>query len=149
MSAFRHQNFQRLTLACIASIASLWIAGCATKPTAPSLAENKAYWQEQAMQRANLRWAHIRAKRYGEAYAMYTQASRKDFTPEMLARTIQNIRANDGKVDRAECTDEKCEVWVNVELTFKIPRVGNKQQIVPFAEQWVPEEGEIRLLRPQ
>jgi hypothetical protein len=141
----------------VAAVAAALLGGCATSPnegdateaSAPSLRENRAVWEQRARDRANERWAHIKEKRFDKAHTYFTAASSKGFTPEMLSINIQNLRASEGAVDRVECTDEKCEVWVNVSITLRIPRVGNKQQLVPLREDWVIEKNEFHLLRRQ
>ncbi len=128
------------------------IAGCATKSPEPSapppLVFDKAKWEALARERVDARWQHIEKKDFEPAFKMYTEASKKDATFQLLALNIRNMRAIAGKADTIECSPEKCDVKVNVTLVIRIPRVGNKQQIVPFQEVWVPENGSLYLIRP-
>jgi hypothetical protein len=129
---------------------SISLSACTTAPPAkamPSIKEDPKFWEKRTMERANQRWAHIRAKEFEQAFAMYTQTSQKDFSAEMLSRQIAQTRMSNGIAESVECNEEVCEVTVNIEITMRIPRVGNKQQTVPFKEQWIVEAGEIRLLR--
>lgn len=131
-------------------LVSILLSACTTAPPAkvmPSIKEDPKFWEKRAMERANQRWVHIRAREFEQAFAMYTQASQKDFSAEMLSRQITQTRMSNGIAESAECKEEVCEVTVNIEITMRIPRVGNKQQTVPFKEQWMVEAGEIRLLR--
>jgi hypothetical protein len=121
-------------------------AGCSTSP---ALKDDPQFWQTKVTQLANERWALIAAKDFDKAFAMYTEASRKDFTPGMLRAQIVRIRALSGAVDQVECGTDYCEVTVNVVINLRIPRVGNKQQTAPFKERWVVESGQMRLLRPE
>jgi hypothetical protein len=148
--------FNFLTVS-VAFIAAMLVGGCAvlqggagaTESSEPNLRENRTVWEQRVTDRANQRWAYIKEKKFEQAHAFFTASSKKDFTAEMLGLNIRNRGMFDGKVDRVECGDEKCEVWVNVSLTIYIQRVGNKQQIVPFKEDWVIEKGEFHLLRQQ
>jgi hypothetical protein len=133
-------------LVVLASAVSAFGVGCST---APSLKDDPQAWQAKTLQRANERWALIAAKEFDKAFAMYTEASRKDFTPAMLRAQIARIRALSGSVEQVECNAEYCEATVNVVINLRIPRVGNKQQTAPFKERWVVESGELRLLRPE
>ncbi len=137
--------FGKAVVALLFVIAITSFAGCASVPS--TIKEDPKFWQKRAVERANQRWAHIRAKEYEKAFAMYTQVSQKDFSPEILGRQIAQTRMSNGVAESAECKEEACEVTVNIDITIHIPRVGNKQQTVPFKEQWVVESGEIRLLR--
>jgi hypothetical protein len=130
----------------------LVIAACASTPPAPSappvLTFDKEKWEALVRERVDARWKHIEKKDFEPAFSFYTAASRKDLTYQTLALNVRNMRAVTGKADTVECTPEKCDVKVNVTLTVRIPRVGNKQQIVPFQEVWVPENGSLYLIRP-
>jgi hypothetical protein len=130
----------------------LAIAACASAPPTPSapavLAFDKEKWETLVRERADARWKHIEKKDFEPAFDFYTAASKKDLTYQTLALNIKNMRAVTGKADTVECTPEKCDVKVNVTLTVRIPRVGNKQQIVPFQEVWIPENGSLYLIRP-
>jgi PBP1b-binding outer membrane lipoprotein LpoB len=141
----------------VVSLFHLFVGGCATTTT-PNTSDaerrsavqlDRTKWESVARERADARWEHISAKRFKEAFAMYTDASRRDISPDHLARDIRNIRALSGKVDTVACDADKCDVRVNVTLVIRIPRVGNKQQTVPMTEVWIPEAGEMRLIRPQ
>lgn len=147
-SLFRDISSRSIKI-CVLWTAIVLVSGCASTPTTvvPTLKDGKAFWEARALERANTRWEHIVAKDFDKAFNMYTTTSRKAFSPELLRRTIAHTKMIDGKVDRVVCGDESCEVWVNTTLIISIPRVGNKQQIVPFREQWVVEDNEIRLLR--
>ncbi len=151
-------------LACLAvSWISLVVAGCATtsgggaevgKPvvapvpiTAVSKPFDKAEWEKLATERANARWALIAEKKFEEAFAFYTDASARDASPAVLGVNMRNMRALGGKVESADCSPTQCEVSVGVTVLFPIPRVGNKQQIIPFKEIWTPEKGTLRLIR--
>jgi uncharacterized protein YceK len=153
---FRHML--NLSTIAITLIVAVLVGGCATlssgdaakeDASGPNLMQNRAIWEQRSRDRANERWTHIKEKRFEKAHAYFTAASSKGFTPEMLSINIQNLRASEGTVDRVECTEEKCEVWVNVSITIRIPRVGNKQQLVPLREDWVIEKNEFHLLRRQ
>jgi hypothetical protein len=133
-------------LLALASSLFVLLAGCAA---GPALKDDPQQWQAKVTERANQRWALIAAKEFDKAFAMYTDASRKDFTPAMLQAQILRIRALTGAVDQVECGTEYCEATVNVVINLRIPRVGNKQQTAPFKERWVIESGELRLLRPE
>jgi hypothetical protein len=130
----------------------LAIAACASAPPTPSapaaLIFDKEKWEALVRERVDARWQYIEKKDFEPAFAFYTAASRKDLTYQTLALNIRNMRAVTGKADTVECTPEKCDVKVNVTLTVRIPRVGNKQQTVPFQEVWIPENGSLYLIRP-
>jgi hypothetical protein len=143
-------SFMAYALAFVGGCASSGGAsGTDSQASGNGLMANPALWEANVRERANLRWAHIRNDRFAEALDFYTEASKQGFTAEMVAITKRNISASDGVVDRVECSAEKCEVWVNVTITLRIPRVGNKQQITPLREDWIIEKGAFHLLRPR
>ncbi len=152
-------NKSNLLMLCVTFAAAMLVVGCATlqrgdgasakDAPGPNLKENRALWEQRSRARANERWALIKEKRFEQAHAYFSPASAQGFTPEMLSINIRNLNASEGTVDRVECTEEKCEVWVNVSITLRIPRVGNKQQLVPLREDWVIEKNEFHLLRRQ
>lgn len=123
--------------------------GCATvgAPSVPELVFEKAGWETLAKARADERWRLIQDKKYEEALALYTESSRKNFSALALATGVRNMRVIGGKAEEAVCSAEKCEVTVNLTISMRIPRVGNKQQVVPFKEVWVPEKGGLYLIR--
>lgn len=132
-----------------ATLLGLFLTGCATvgTPSAPPLVFDKATWENLAKARADERWRLIQEKKFDEAFAFFTEASQKNFSSQALAVGIRNMRFTGGKAEEATCTAEKCEVTVNVSITVRIPRVGNKQQVVPFKEVWIPEKGSLYLIR--
>jgi hypothetical protein len=128
------------------------LVGCASPPAIEKAAPPppplpRADWEKVAEARANARWAAIVKKDFAAAFAMYTESSRKVMTEDGLRGAIKQSRMLSGTVDRVECDAEKCDVWVNVMVMHRIPRVGNKQQMVPFKEVWVPEKGTLHLIR--
>jgi hypothetical protein len=142
------------SLVAMAGLATALLVGCASGPEkAPELKPppvfDKVVWEAMAIQRANERWRLIQQKNYAEAFAYYTAASRKDVTPANLETNIRNMRASAGNAVAADCNPEKCTVSVDTTVSIRIPRVGNKQQTVPFPEVWVPENGSLYLIRPQ
>jgi hypothetical protein len=126
---------------------SLALTACVSAPQLPTFKENPKFWETRVVERANQRWAHVRAGEFAKAHALYTEASRRNFTAADFERQIKQTQMNDGVAESAECTVEFCEVALSVKLTLRIPRVGNKQQTAPFRERWVIENGDIYLLR--
>jgi hypothetical protein len=138
----------------LCGLTSIFLIGCVASPEKAAQSESsmtfdKQGWEKLAMQRADERWRLVSEKKFDEAFAMYTEASRINVNAAWLAAGIRNMRALGGKSEKAECTPEKCIVSVNVTISFRIPRVGNKQQIVPFNEIWMPEKGALYLIREQ
>jgi hypothetical protein len=138
----------------LASIGAVLAAGCAstaekTLELKPPPAFDKPVWEALAVQRANERWQLIQQQKLPPAFEYYTAASRRDVTVANLEANIRNMRASAGKAVSAECAPDQCTVTVDTTVTIRIPRVGNKQQTVPFTEVWVPENGSLYLIRPQ
>jgi hypothetical protein len=148
---FHKCNLDRLKKRALCAAVLFSMAGCAStqRPIEPvPLTFDKAKWEALARERADARWQFIEKKDFEPAFNFYTAASRKDATYQLLGLNVRNMRAVTGKADTIECTPEKCDVKVNVIITIRIPRVGNKQQTVPFNEVWVPEKGSLYLIRP-
>lgn len=126
------------------SFAALLI-GCATGSGSASLKSEQ--WPVTAKARAEARWGVIAKGDYDGAMAYFTTASAKDYTPKTLAAVWQPLRPTGGVAQGVNCDETGCDVTVNVSMSVRLPRVGFKQQIVPLVERWVPENGEMRLIR--
>jgi hypothetical protein len=120
------------------------LAGCATTRS-PEL--DSKHWEARAMDRATQRWTFVNNKQYDKAYEFFTDASKKGYSVLDFATQVRQLRSTDAKVKSASCLADVCEVVTDVTLTISIPRVGNKQQVLPMPEQWRIENGEIRLIR--
>jgi hypothetical protein len=109
----------------------------------------KGQWEKLVSARSQLYWDAMAARKYSEAFAMFTEASRLGLTVENLANTARIRGVSQGKVSEANCSPEKCVVTVLQTLRFSVVRVGNTPQTVPLDETWVWENGDFHLLRPQ
>ncbi len=118
--------------------------GCAIVPT---IEEDSAYWEAKAKAAAEQRWFQIAADNYDAAYAAFTEASKVAYTSSDLRSHWGQFRPRGGTVDSVKCSQELCTVRVLVSLSVRIPRVGLKQQQVPFIEGWIVEGGDMRLIR--
>lgn len=118
--------------------------GCVTAPT---MEEDSAYWEAKAKVAAEQRWSQIAADNYDAAHAAFTEASKVAYTPSDLRSHWGQFRPQGGTVDSVKCSQELCTVRVLVSLSVRIPRVGFKQQRVPFVERWILEKGNLHLIR--
>jgi hypothetical protein len=120
--------------------------GCQTAPL-DNIPKDPVAREQRAMARATERWQHIREKSLEKAYAMFTETSKKGFTIKDLEAQLVRTQMRGGTAKSAVCDADSCAVTVDVELSFRVPRVGNVQQVIPFQEQWLIEKGDFYLIR--
>jgi len=120
------------------------LTGCST---APSLTDDKAFWETRVEERARARWQLIIDKKYAEAYEYFSEASRQGYTLELFTRQMKNIDTRAVSVKPARCGPEQCSVGVETTIEYSIPRIGRRMMPLPVDEVWVVNNKQAYLVR--
>ena len=137
------------SLLAVASVLVTFLSGCASAPGSPATASSTSpeALQARAVQRSTDRWKALLDKRYDDAFAFYSPASRRGQSASDFSAAMQRMGYLAARVEGAVCKEDTCTVHSSVTLSVAVPRVGARPQTVPVEETWVVGDGEVWLIR--
>lgn len=139
----------------VALLAALTLlSGCATQPRDAQLSERVPDGAPQAeVERivgaaAQRRWTLLAEKRYADAFAYFTEASKTGIGPEFLDNYMRGMDARHAVVKATQCDNDACQVTFELTIGLKVPNIPVRLVEVPLRERWVVSEGYPKLVRP-
>ena len=100
-----------------------------------------------ASARAQDRWKAIVAGNFDAAFAFFSDASKANYSSTDLQRHWAQFSPTAARVHEARCSGEVCTIFVFVDGSVRLPRVGLTQQLVPSIERWAWDGKSFSLLR--
>lgn len=131
----------------LALLVSVAVAGCATGPS--SMAEKSVAFdpQKRAVERSTARWKALTDKRFDEAFAFLSDASKVGISAGEYGAVMQRLGYTSAEVQSAACEEAVCTVKSTITLPIFVRAVGARQQTIPVEERWIVNNGELWLIR--
>ena len=127
--------------------ATLFLAACATTSIATIQTLTPEQMQKRATERSIARWKALTDKRFSEAFAFLSEASRVGMSALEYEASMKRMGYMAANPESASCDDSICTVKTTVTLPIFVRGVGARPQNVPVEEQWILNNGELWLIR--
>ena len=136
--------FRPIALALLVSIA---LGGCAAGTATLTEKAPVVDVQKRAVERSTARWKALIDKRFDEAFAFLSDASRIGTNAGEYGGAMQRMGYTKATVDSALCEEGLCTVKSTITLPVFVRAVGGRAQTFPVEERWIVNNGELWLIR--
>jgi predicted small secreted protein len=141
-------NFvRRLVTISLVSVAVTLLTACATSGIGPEQKLTGEQMKKRAIERSTARWKALTDKRFSEAFAFLSEASKVGLTPAEYEASMKRLGYISSSLESANCDDSICTVKTIVMIPIFVRGVGARPQNVPVEEQWILNNGELWLIR--
>lgn len=134
------------TISALTVLAAL-LGACATTGTGPAQKLTGEQMQKRAMERSAARWKALTDKRFSEAFAFLSEASKAGLLATDYEAAMTRMGVMAANTESATCDDAICTVKTTVTIPIYVRNVGARPQNVPVEEQWILNNGELWLIR--
>ena len=134
------------TIGALAATVAL-LSACATTGVGPAQKMTADQMQKRAIERATARWKALTDKRFGDAFAFLSQASKEGILASDYEASMRRMGYISANPESATCDDSICTVTTAVSLPVFVRGLGARPQNVPVQEQWILNNGELWLIR--
>ena len=131
----------------MAMLTSIALGGCATGSSATSEKTVAFDPQKRAVERSAARWKALTDKRFDEAFAFLSDASKVGITASEYGVAMQRMGYTSAAVQSATCEESVCTVKSTITLPKFVRGDGARQQTLPVEERWIMNNGELWLIR--
>ena len=139
-----HPFFRPFVLALFSSIT---LGGCATGTATHAEKAPVIDVQKRAIERSTTRWKALTDKRFDEAFAFLSDASKIGTSAGEYGAAMQRMGYTNATVDSAICEEGVCTVKSIITLPIFVRGVGGRAQTLPVEERWIVNNGELWLIR--
>ena len=136
--------FRLFALALLVSIA---LGGCAAGTATLTEKVPVIDVQKRAIERSTAGWKALIDKRFDEAFAFLSDASRIGTNAGEYGAAMQRMGYTKATVDSALCEEGVCTVKSTITLPIFVRAVGGRAQTLPVEERWIVNNGELWLIR--
>ena len=136
--------FRPIALALLVSIA---LGGCAAGTATLTEKAPVVDVQKRAIERSTARWKALIDKRFDEAFAYLSDASKIGTNAGEYGAAMQRMGYTKATVDSALCEEGVCTVKSTITLPVFVRAVGGRAQTLPVEERWIVNNGELWLIR--
>jgi hypothetical protein len=131
----------------LAILTSIALCACATGSSTMSEKVTVFDPQKRAVERSTARWKALTDKRFDEAFAFLSDASKIGVTASEYGSAMQRMGYISASVQSATCEESVCTVKSTITLPIFVRGVGARQQTLPVEERWIMNNGELWLIR--
>jgi len=131
----------------LALLASITLGGCAVGTSTLSEKAPALDPQKRAIERSTARWKALTDKRFDEAFAFLSDASKIGTNAGEYGSAMQRMGYTKATVDSAVCEEGVCAVKSIITLPIFVRGVGGRAQTLPVEERWIVNNGELWLIR--
>ena len=129
------------------SITICALSGCATDSSVAAVKIARFDMQKRAVERSAARWKALTDKRFDEAFAFLSDASKVGTNASEYGAAMQRMGYLNATADSASCAEGACTVKSTITLPVYIRNVGSRSQTLPIEERWIVNNGELWLIR--
>lgn len=128
-------------------LASMALGGCAVGTATVAEKAPVVDVQKRVIERSSARWKALIDKRFDEAFAFLSDASKIGTNAGEYSAAMQRMGYTKAIVESAVCEEGVCTVKSTITLPIFVRGVGARVQTLPVEERWIVNNGELWLIR--